>query len=224
MAQYGYAMQQATSSSQTLQALADWNTYVSSRTQWGLSSTLVSRLAAADWKARGAGSPTITPEQLAAAATRLINARLATMTAEQQQQGFKRMMREVTPKGNLALNPLVSYMSATRQSDGRWTVTISPPGFSRRKSVFAQFAPGMVSRSENFYPGEAMLVSYSLASEDMGYGLDFQAMIKKRIGDLTGLDMGSRSLYGENGYFVRRPLNTFLTEEAISQYFFELGF
>ncbi|MGH9778114.1 MAG: hypothetical protein ACRD5I_06850 [Candidatus Acidiferrales bacterium] len=224
MAQYGYAMQQSSSSSATLQALSNWNGYINPRSQWSLSGTLLTRLALADWNARQTGPPQVTPQQLADAATRLINARLASMTAQQQADGFKRMMVEVTPKGALGINPDNPYISATRQSDGRWTVTVSPEMFSKRKAVLSKLAPGMLSASTNFYPGEAILVCYSVASDDLGFGGDFEPKVKKVLTDATGLDMTNRSLYGENGYLFRRPLNTSLTDGAVSLFLSDLGF
>ncbi|MFQ5723413.1 MAG: hypothetical protein ACE5G6_02885 [Terriglobia bacterium] len=224
MAQYGYALQQSTSPSQTLQALAEWNTYVSVRSEWLMSSTLVQRLAVADWNARQAGAPTITPEQLATAATNLINAKLSTMTAEQQLAGFKAMMVVDTPKGSYGPNADYEHVSGTQNPDGTWRVTVSPQAFSERKTDFAQLAPGMVSSSTNFYPGEAVLVLYSVAADDPGFGGQYVAILKDWLERMTGLDMSNRVLYGENGFAARRPLTTFLTEESMSQLFSELGF
>lgn len=224
MAQYGYAMQQSSSSAQTLQALSDWNAYVNFRGEWSMTTVAVERLALADWTARQAGVPTITPEQLAAAATNLINNRLATMTAQQQGDLFDQMMVEVTPKLAWGLNGYFPHATATQNVDGTWSVTISPTPFSNRKADYQIIAPGMVSSYTNFYPGEAMLVAYSVAAADMGFGADFVSKVKNGIGDMTGLDMANRSLFGEQGYLRRRPLNTFLTEAAMSQLFSELGF
>ena len=36
--------------------------------------------------------------------------------------------------------------------------------------------------------------------------------------------MSSNLLYGDNGYMIRRPMHTFLTESNISQFFTDLGF
>lgn len=224
MAQYGYAMQQSTSLSQTLQALSEWNSYVTFRAGWGTTAALVERLATADWNARLAGSPTITPEQLAAAATNLINNKLSTMTAQQQIDLFHQMMVEITPKASWGLNSYFPHATATQNADGTWRVTISPTPFSNRKVTYQTIVPGMVSSSTNFYPGEAMLVAYSVASTDVGFGEDFVSRVKKTIGDMTGLDMTNRNLFGEQGYLRRRPLNTFLTEPAMSQFYYELGF
>ena len=224
MAQFAYSMQQSTSPSATLQALAEWNSYISSRSQWSMSSTLCTRLATADWNARQSGSPTISPEQLAAAATNLINNKLATLTAQEQREGFRRMMAEVTPEGALGLNNIVPYITGTEQPDGRWVVSVSPSGFTTRKTEFAQLAPGSVTNSTNFYPGEAMVIFYSLASGDYGFGLERETISKNLLANLTGLDMSTRNLYGEHGYLFRRPLNTFLTEQAMSQVFSEVGF
>ncbi len=226
MAQFGVRLQQSASPSETLQTLSDWNSYVVSRSEWGLGLTapLLDRLATADWNARKAGSPQITAEQLATAVTNLINARLASMTAEQQVALFWAMMTELTPKGRLGLNQKEDYVSAVKQGDGRWTVTISSAAFAGGKATFSQWAPGMVSNSTNFYPGEAILVFYFLASGDTGFGGDFSSKVRKALTDLTGLDMANRYLYGERGYLVRRPLQTFLTEQAMGQLFGELGF
>ncbi|MFQ5662832.1 MAG: hypothetical protein ACE5HL_03265 [Terriglobia bacterium] len=224
MAQYGYALEQSTSPSATLQALAEWNSYISVRSEWGMSSALLSRLAAADWNARQAGAPTITSEQLAVAATNLINAKLATMTAAEQQAGFERMRAEATPKGRFGLNSKYPYVSAVQNPDGTWRVTVSPEAFSKRKTWLATYAPGMVSSSANFYPAEAIMVAYSVASGDQGYGTEFITIMKQSIADLTGLSMTNRYLFGENGYLTRRPLTTFLIEQSMSQFFSELGF
>lgn len=224
MGQYGYAMQQSASPSQTLQALSEWNSYVTFRAGWGMTTALVERLATADWNARVAGSPTITPEQLAAAATNLINNKLSTMTAQQQEDLFQQNMVEVTPKTTWGLNSYFPHATASQNTDGTWRVTISPTAFSKRKAIYQTLAPGMVSSSTNLYPGEAMLVAYSVASADMGFGEDVESKVKKKIGDMTGLDMTNRNLYGEQGYVRRRPLNTFLTEPAMSQFYYDLGF
>jgi hypothetical protein len=223
MAQYGYSMQQSSSPSQSLQAIADWNSYITSRSEWGLTTTLIDRLAVADWNARQAGSPTITAAQLATAATDLINAKLATMTTTQIEEGARQMYSEMTPKGRYGLNQRFPYASAQKVG-GRWTVTIEPEAFSEKKTDFATWAPGMVSSSANFYPAEASLVAYAVASGDPGYGSEFLTDLRKDISDLTGLDMSQRALFGENGYGRRRPLNTFLTEPAMSQFFSALGF
>lgn len=223
MAQYGYAQQQSTSLSQTLQATADWNSYITSRSQWGLTATLIDRLAVADWNARQAGSPTITAAQLATTATNLINQKLATMTTAQIEEGAQQMYTELTPKGRYGLNQPYPHASAQKIS-GVWRVTIAPEAFSETKADFAALAPGMVSSSANFYPGEAVMVAYAVASGDPGYGSQFITDSKRNIADLTGLDMSQRYLFGENGYQFRRPLETFLTETAMNQFFSELGF
>lgn len=224
MATYGTAMQGSSSSSATLQTLSNWNGYVASRSNWSLTSPLVTRLANADWTRRQNGLQTITPQELADAANRLIAAQLATLSASQQQQLWNTMTMEQTPKGNFGIGSSVSNVSAVRNSDGTWRVTVAPEMFSRRKAFFAQYAPGMVSTGTNFYPGEAVLIFYSVGSGDMGYGSQWVAKVRKAIGDLTGLDMTSRQLFGDNGYVARRPMNTFLTEPRMSQFFTDLGF
>ncbi len=223
MAQYGTRLQQSTSYSATMQALTDWNSYIESRCEWSMSSSLLTRIGSADWNDRQSGSPRITAEQLADASARLINSKLATMTAAQQTELGRRIRGEVTPKGALGINQYAPYVSAAQQADGRWVFDVSPLAFTSRKAVFSQLAPGMMSSGDRFYPGEAMMVLYSLASGDMGFGLDYQATVKKALGDLTGLDMTNRSLYGENGYFFRRPFNSFATEQAMSELLSELG-
>jgi len=226
MAQYGASIQQSGSPSATLQALGDWNSYVVSRSEWGVGLTIVllDRLATADWNARQAGAPQITPQQLANATSNLVNAKLATMTGSQQQSLFEQMVSVVTPKGRLGLNPDYSDASATPNGGGTWAATISADAFSRRKDFFKQYSPGMVSSSTNSYPGEAVLVFYSVAAGDIGFGGGYVTQVRNGISDLTGLNMTSEYLYGENGYLFRRPLSTFLSEQAMSQFFSELGF
>ena len=92
------------------------------------------------------------------------------------------------------------------------------------KANMNSMAPGMFTTSANFYPGEAMLVAYSVATWDMGYGDGYTTKMKQRLSDLTGLDMTNQSLFGQNGYLIRRPIRTFLTDAAISQFFTDLGF
>jgi hypothetical protein len=82
----------------------------------------------------------------------------------------------------------------------------------------------MLTASTNFYPGEAMIVTYSIASWDMGYGNDYTSKVKKRLSDLTGIDMTNQNLYGDQGYLIRRPLKAFVTDASLSQLFTELGF
>jgi len=82
----------------------------------------------------------------------------------------------------------------------------------------------MVSASANFYPAEAMIVAYSVATWDMGYDNAFIVKMKKAISDYTGLDLSNRYLFGESGCLVRRPINTFLTKQALGQFYSDLGF
>jgi hypothetical protein len=72
MAAYGRSFQNSASPSQTKTACSGWNAYVLGRSQWSLSSTLITRLANADWNARQAGAPTITSQQLANASNHLM--------------------------------------------------------------------------------------------------------------------------------------------------------
>ncbi len=224
MAQYGAAMQTSPSSSATLATLSNWNTYVASRSGWSISSTLLSRLATADWNARHAGAPTLTAQQLATAATQLINNQLNTMTTAQQNALFAACFSVQTPKGKIGLNPNYPYISASQNASGQWSATVQPSAFSSRKTDFATLAPGMVSSSANFYPGEAMLVAYSVATWDMGYGNGFVSKATQRISDLTGLSTTGLVLYGDNGYLIRRPIAQFVTATALSQFFTQLGF
>jgi hypothetical protein len=224
MAQYGVAMQASGSSAATLTALSNWNSYAASRSGWSMSSTLVSRLATADWNARKAGAPALTAQQLATAASQLINNQLNTMTAAQQGALFAKCFSVQTPKGNIGLNPNYPYISGTQNGSGQWTVTVQATAFSSRKADFATLAPGMVSSSSNFYPGEAMLVAYSIATWDMGYGNGFTAKATQRISDLTGLSTTGLMLYGDSGYLIRRPIAQFVTATALSQFFTHLGF
>ncbi len=224
MAQYGAAMQASNSSSATLTALSNWNTYVASRSGWSMSSALVSRLATADWNARQAGAPTLTAQQLATAATELINNQLNTMTATQQNALFTACFSVQTPKGKIGVNPNYPYISGSQNGSGQWTVTVQSTAFSSRKTDFTTLAPGMVSSYSNFYPGEAMLVVYSVATWDMGYGNGFIPKATQRISDLTGLITTGLMLYGDNGYLIRRPIAQFVTATALSQFFTQLGF
>ena len=226
MAQYGTSLQQSTSLSNTLQSLSNWNAYIVPRSENGLalSSTLLNRLAAADWNARQGGAPQITASQIASAANQLIANKLATMTAAQQQALFNSMISVSTPKGLFSLNQDNSYVSASQNPNGTWNVTISSAAFADRKAQFAQLAPGMVSSSTNFYPGEVIIVLYSVASSDMGYGTDFLTSTRQTVRDLTGLDLTSTFLFGEHGFFCRRPMATFLTAASMSQFFSSLGF
>jgi hypothetical protein len=226
MAQYGYAVQQATSLSANYQAIANWNTYISSRCGWSMSSTAYTRLATGDWNARGAGPPSITPQQLADAINHLINSVLSTMTASQQIALLRQNDTLSTPKGTMGLQAEIpiNYISANQNADGTWTVAVSPNLFAKRKSFFQSHAPGMVSSSANFYPAETMLVTYSLAAGDRGFGDSYVSRAKTLISDFSGLDMTNAKLYGPSGYLNRRPLNIFFTDATLAQFFSDLGF
>lgn len=69
-----------------------------------------------------------------------------------------------------------------------------------------------------------MMVMYSLAIGDMGYDNSFVNTEMQTVGNATGISMSSNLLYGDNGYLIRRPLQTFLSESNISQFFSDLGF
>ena len=204
MAQYGIALQNSTSQQATLQALSDWNSYINGRCNWMLSAAMLKGLATADWNARHAGPPTITADKLASAANHLIRNQLASMTAAQQQALFSQMFKTSIPKGNLGLNPNFKYATGSRKPDGKFTLTIEPGAFSDMKADMGSIVPGMFSTSTNFYPGEAMMVAYSVATWDMGYGDSYVTRVKQRLADLTGMDMTDKSLYGEEGYLIRR--------------------
>jgi hypothetical protein len=224
MAPYATAIQNSTSSSSTLTAVTNFNSYISGRCGWSLTSTNVSRLASADWSARSAGPPRITAQQLATAATALINNKLSTMTAAQQKALVINNASVHTPKGTLGLNPRVTYASVVQNSDGTFTVTISPDAFAGRKLDFQSLASSMVSSGTNFYPAEGIVVTYSVASGDMGFGNDYVTAMRTRLGNLTGLNLSNSALYGDQGYMIRRPLQTFLTDAAVNQFFAALGF
>jgi len=199
MAQYGHELQTSTSSQATLQVLSNWNSYINGRCNWTISAANVSRLAIADWNARRAGSPAITAQQLANAANHLIHNKLATMTAAQQQTLFSQMLTTSTPKGNIGLNPNYPFATGSKNADGTFIITVQAAAFSDMKTNLLSMAPGMFTSSANFYPGEAMMVAYSVATWDMGYGSAYVTKVKQRLGDLTGIDMTNQSLYGQNG-------------------------
>jgi hypothetical protein len=231
MAQYGYAIQQATSASADLQAISNWNAYIASRSGWSMSSTMCSRLANADWNARQAGAPTITPQQLADAANHLIASTWGTMTASQQMSLILQNDYVGTPKGRLGVIADVGleqpYVSVTQNPDGAFAVTVEPGLFSNDsigKAFFQSYAPGMVSSGTNLYPAEVMLVTYAVASGDRGFDDARTSRTKTIIGDVSGLDMTNNVLYGDSGYLDRRPLSTFLTDQTLAQYFTDLGF
>ena len=224
VAQYGIAMMNSTSAAATLAAIQNFNAYAAGRSGWSLSSANVNRLATADWNARAAGNPAITAQQIATAATALINNQLATMTAAQQQSMIISNLSISTPSGRLGLNPGYPYVSEIQNPNGTFTFTVTADAFSVSKADFQQLAPTMISAGSNFYPAEAVLVGYSVASWDMGFGNDFIAAVQNRLGNLTGLNLTNQPLYGPQGYMIRRPLTTFLTDQAMSQFFTSLGF
>jgi len=224
MAPYGAAELSSTSPSSDLQALTSWNNYINARCAWSLPSAELGRLANADYNERQAGSPTITAQQLANAMTSIINLTLSTMSASQQQALFNQYIAIAVPNGQLYVNSPDPNVSATQNSDGTWTVSVSAAEFSGRKGFFQQYAPDMVSSSSNFYPGEAIMVMYSLAAGDMGYGDSFITSATQLVGNATGVSMSGQLLYGNSGYMIRRPLGTFLTTTNIDQFFSDLGF
>lgn len=224
MAQYGIAMQQASTLTATQQALTSWNTYVGSRSGWTMSSPAASRLANADYNARQSGPPAITAQQLAGAASHLINAVLQNLSPGQAQALFRGTCVVNTPKGTWGPCPNYPYVSIAVSSAGTYSATVSPDAFARRKSEFLSFSGQMVSSSTNFYPAEGVMVLYSIASWDMGYDNNFITRAKQGISDLTGVDMTNQALYGDNGYLVRRPLSLFLTDQNLSQFYADLGF
>lgn len=224
MAQYGAAELSSTSSSSDLQALTNWNNYVNARSGWSLSSADLSRLANADYTARHAGSPTITAQQLTNAAVSIVNATLSTMSASQQQTVFNQYFSIATPNGQLILNAEDPNISATQNSGGAVSISASSAEYSGRKSFFQTYAPAMVSSSSNFYPGEAVMVTYTLATGDLGYDNSYITTETQQIANLTGASMSGKLLFGDNGYMIRRPIHTFLSESNISQFFSNLGF
>jgi hypothetical protein len=231
MAQYGYAIMQAASESADLQAVSNWNTYVASRCGWSMSSTISTRLANADWNARQAGPPTITPQQLTDAANHLISSVLSTMTASQQLSVIQQNCCVDAPKGRLGVIAEASmeqpYVSVTQNADGTFSVTVAPGLFSNPsigKAFFQNYVPGMVSPYTNFYPADAMLVTYTVASGDRGFDDAWASRMKTVLSDISGLDVTNGSLFGDSGYPDRPPLSTFLTDQTLAQYFSDLGF
>jgi hypothetical protein len=222
MAVYGSEELSSTSASSDLQVMTNWNNYINARCGWSLSSPELSTLANADYSARSAGQPTITAQQLANAANYLINSTLSTMSASQQEALFEANAYVSVPNGTIYVNSPDPNVSATQNSNGTWTVTVSASEFSQRKSFFQTYAPGMVSSYSNFYPGEALMVTYSLASGDMGYDNNYQSSTIQFVENATGAYV--QLLFGSNGYFIRRPLPTFLTTANIDQFFSNLGF
>lgn len=222
MAQYGAQELSSTSASSELQVVTNWNNYINARSGWSLSSTELNRLANADYNARQAGQPTITPQQLANAANLLINSTLSTMSASQQQALFNQNVQITVPNGQYGMNAPDPNVSATQNSNGTWIVTVSANEFIQRKTFFQTYAPSMVSSSQNFYPGEAIMAVYSLAADDMGYDDNYissaSTMVRNASGSFVSL------LYGTNGYLSRRPLTTFLTTANVDQFFSNIGF
>lgn len=82
----------------------------------------------------------------------------------------------------------------------------------------------MVSSGTNFYPGEAVLIFYSLVAGDVGFGGVYPDLCRQSVQDMTAVDMTNNYLFGEQGYMYRRPLATFLTEQAMGNWFTALGF
>lgn len=143
---------------------------------------------------------------------------------QQQQTIFEENVTIAVPNSQFGLNTPDSNVSATENANGTWTVSVSAAEFTQRKSFYQTYAPSMVSSYSNFYPGEAVMVTYSLATGDMGYDNAFISGAKELVGNATGVSMNSQFLYGDSGYLLRRPLHTFLTETNISQFFSDLGF
>lgn len=225
MAQYGAAEQSVTSASMAAQAATNWSNYVASRSSWSLSSADLTRLGNADWAARQAGPAVITAQQLANAATQIVNSTLSGMSASQQQALFNADTSISTPTGTYAFSqPGAQYVSAAQNDSGGVTVTINAQAFSDQKSFFQTNSPGMVSSGPNFYPSEAVLVAYSLVSGDTGYGSTFVTPTYQTLSELTGLSLSGQLLFGDSGYFCRRPMSTFLTESNMNQFFSDLGF
>jgi hypothetical protein len=190
------------------------------------SSTPITRLANADWNARQAGAPTITSQQLANASNHLIANAMNGMTRAQQEEAWQKIRMIQTPKGNLSLNFKYPFVNVTLGGDGKWHLIVSPDAFTHRKQDFANLPPGMLDASSatTFYPADAMLILYSVATGDMGYGGEFISNARQRLASMTGLDMTNKYLFGETGFLVRRPCTTYLTEAAMSQFFADLNF
>jgi hypothetical protein len=223
MAQYAAAEQTSTSLTDTQQAVANWNNYIGGRANWYFSSGDVTTIADADWNARQAGSPTITASQIASAASQVINNTLSTMSVSQQQSMFDQYAYVMTAQGKFGTDWADPNVSAAQNSNGTWSVSVSPNEFSSLKSFFQQYAPGMMSPGSNFYPGEAMIVFYAAATCDRGYGGTFVTGMASLYDETTGLASGSYP-FGDSGYVCRRPLQDFLTEPNLSQVFSDLGF
>jgi hypothetical protein len=232
MAQYAASEQNSTSLSETQQAVSNWNSYVGSRADWYFSSGDVTTIADADWNARQSGPPAITASQIASAANQLIANTLASMSESQQESLFQQYAYVNTPNGGdpqmgLSGSAYTNWpdpdVSATQNPNGTWSVTVSANEFSSLKSFFQQYAPGTMSSGSNFYPGEAMIVFYSAATCDLGYGGAFTSNMAQAFGADTGLYPGNYP-FGVSGYICKRPINTFLTENNLSQMLSSLGF
>jgi hypothetical protein len=148
------------------------------------------------------------------------------MTRGQQEEAWQKIRMIQTPKGNLSLNFKYPFVNVTLGGDGKWHLIVSPDAFTHRKQDFANLAPGMLDASSatTFYPADAMLILYSVATGDMGYGGEFISNARQRLASMTGLDMTNKYLFGETGFLVRRPCTTYLTEAAMSQFFADLNF
>jgi hypothetical protein len=224
MAQYAVAEEDSASQTASVQAVSNWNGYLDGRTGWDFSSSDVTTIGDADWNARQAGSPTITSQQIAGAVTQIINSTLATMSASQQQGMFDEYTSVSTPlAGTFVPNWADPYVSVTQNTNGAFSVSVSANQFSSLKSFFQQYAPGMMSSGPDFYPGEAMIVVYTAATCDRGYGSNFTSEMGNLYSEATGLAHGSYA-FGDTGYVCKRPLNDFLSESNVSQLFSDLGF
>jgi len=147
------------------------------------------------------------------------------MSPDQQVALYNQMTLEYLLNGTTySPNSGFDGVTVTQNADGTFAVTVSGTVFSNRKTLFQQKSPGMVSGGSSFYPAEAELVIYSVAAGDMGWSNDTLATIKSNIASATGLDMSTRSLFGNQGYLARRPLGQFGDETAMAQLFSDLGF
>lgn len=222
MAQYAVAEEDSASLSETQQAVSNWNNYVGGRANWYFTSSEVTTIADADWNARQAGAPAITASGIANAVTQIINGTLSAMTASEQQNLFNEYSYVTTADGPFATDWASPNVAASQNSNGTWTVSVSPNEFSSLKSFFQEYAPGMMSSGSSFYPGEAMIVVYSAATCDRGYGDSFVSGMANLYAATTGLAPGSYP-FGDSGYVCRRPLQDFLTQSNINQLFSDLG-
>jgi hypothetical protein len=229
VAQYAYSLARSQSLSQTTQALTSWNSYIAGRSQWSLSASLITRLANADWNARQGHSPFVTSQQLANATDALLANITSTMTPAQEQAAWQRMTTVDTPNGRLGVNYKYPYVTVAPgpNPSASWVVAISSEAFTARKQDFINLGGSATFSSSSttaFYPAEAMVVFYSVASGDMGYGGNFIANMSQQLASMTGLNMTGQYLFGDQGYLVRRPLSTYLTSQVMAQFFTALGF